>query len=444
MANWRINEIMKVNKFLILLFFVCGPWSAQSFAASQISGLRMWDAPDHTRLVFDLSKPTGYSVFTLKKPHRVVIDLKEVTLQAALPSLDSKHPVINDIRASVRKHKDFRVVLDLGSAVNPHAFFLKPNDEYGHRLVVDLPYPEELPKAVEEPVKVIEEKGELRDIVVAIDAGHGGEDPGAHGRRYGTREKDVVLSIARKLAQMINDTEGMRAVLIRDGDYYISLRKRIAKARKHKADLFVSIHADAYKNSRVAGSSVYVLSARGASDEASRWLEARENAADLMGGVSLDDKDDMLASVLLDLSMSGTIDVSTRVANDLLSELGRVGPVRKKKVQYARFVVLKSPDIPSVLIETAFISNPKEERRLRNSSFQTSMARGIHQGVQKYFRANPPPGTHFAESGREHRIRHGETLSSIADRYAVELAELKDYNQLPNNRIRVGQTLRIP
>ncbi|MDH5546969.1 MAG: N-acetylmuramoyl-L-alanine amidase [Gammaproteobacteria bacterium] len=432
---------------IVLLFVTCLV-ASQAFAATGITGVRMWDAPDHTRLVFDLSNPTGYSVFTLKKPNRVVIDLKETGLESEIPQVATEHPVIDAIRASVRRKNDFRVVLDLGTNITPEAFFLAPNDQYGHRLVVDLPYPENFsPTKAEkiEPVApVIPKESLLRDVVVAIDAGHGGEDPGAYGRRYGTREKDVVLNIARKLASKIDATPGMRAVLIRDGDYYISLRKRIELARRHKADLFLSIHADAYKNSRVAGSSVYVLSARGASDEASRWLEARENASDLMGGVSLDDKDDVLASVLLDLSMSGTIDVSTRVADDLLNELGKVGKVRKKQVQYARFVVLKSPDIPSVLIETAFISNPKEEHRLRSEDFQSEMASGILKGVENFFRQNPLPNTSFAQADREHLIRRGETLSGIAGRYSVAVSQLMNHNQLSNSQIQPGQTLRIP
>lgn len=424
--------------------------SGNSVLAADISGLRMWDAPDNTRIVFDLSNPTGYSVFTLKKPDRVVIDLSESRLQTDVPGLADNHRVLKSIRASQRKKKDFRVVLDMKSRIQPNAFFLKPNDQYGHRLVVDLPHPE-LAEIVQPEVPVPKkslnldnESSGIRDIVVAIDAGHGGEDPGAHGRRYGTREKDVVLAIAKKLEKLIKQTPGMRPVMIRDGDYYVGLRKRINRARQHKADLFVSIHADAYKNPRVSGSSVYVLSARGASDEASRWLEARENAADLVGGVSLDDKDDVLASVLLDLSMSGTIDMSTRVASNVLKELGDVGPVRKKDVQYARFVVLKSPDIPSMLIETAFISNPREEKRLRSPAYQQKMASGILRGVKAYFKANPPPGTHFADAGREHRIRKGETLSSIADRYSIHPRQLRQVNQLSSSLIQVGQVLRIP
>lgn len=428
--------------------------TTSSVQAADISGLRMWDAPDNTRIVFDLSKPTGYSVFTLKKPDRVVIDLSESRLKTDVPGLANNHRVLKSIRASQRKKKDFRIVLDMKSRVQPNAFFLKPNDQYGHRLVVDLPHPE-LAQDVsevlaqiaspEEPRRSLKkDSSKPRDIVIAIDAGHGGEDPGAHGRRYGTREKDVVLSIAKKLEKLIKRTPGMRPVMIRDGDYYVGLRKRINRARKHKADLFVSIHADAYKNPRVSGSSVYVLSARGASDEASRWLEARENAADLVGGVSLDDKDDVLASVLLDLSMSGTIDMSTRVASNVLKELGGVGPVRKKDVQYARFVVLKSPDIPSMLIETAFISNPREEKRLRSHAYQQKMASGILRGVKTYFKANPPPGTRFADAGREHRIRKGETLSSIADRYSIHPRQLRQINQLSSSLIQVGQVLRIP
>lgn len=430
------------SKSLIIVLLTELVLSGAVFASAEVSGVRLWDAPDNTRIVFDLTHPTGYSVFTLKKPDRIVVDLKETQFQTQLPELEKDRSVIKTIRASTRKKKDFRFVLDMNQRIKPNVFLLKPNDAYGHRLVIDLPHAE-IPVPVQPKRSLDKPQTGPRDIVIAIDAGHGGEDPGAHGR-HGTREKDVVLQIARKLEKMVNRTAGLRAVMIRDGDYYISLRKRIALARKHKADLFVSIHADAYKNPRVSGSSVYVLSARGASDEASRWLEDSENAADLIGGVSLDDKDNVLASVLLDLSLSGTIDVSSRVADVVLKEMSKVGKVRKKDVQYARFVVLKSPDIPSMLIETAFISNPREETRLRSSSFQRKMAKGILSGVRRYFKENPPPGTHYAEASREHRIKRGESLSSIASQYSVDLALLKSINDLQTNLIQVGQVLQIP
>jgi N-acetylmuramoyl-L-alanine amidase len=237
--------------------------------------------------------------------------------------------------------------------------------------------------------------GKQRDLVIAIDAGHGGQDPGAIGRG-GTREKDVTLAIARKLAAAIDAEDGMRAVLIRDGDYFITLRGRVRKARELGADMFVSVHADSVPNRAVSGSSVYVLSLRGASDEASRWLAERENAADLMGGVSLDDKSDVLASVLLDVTQKEAVSNSVEAADSVLASLRRVGSVHGPRVKHAGFMVLKSPDIPSMLVETAFISNATDERRLRDTAHQQRIARAIHAGVRDYFYEKPPPGTKIA------------------------------------------------
>jgi N-acetylmuramoyl-L-alanine amidase len=238
-----------------------------------------------------------------------------------------------------------------------------------------------------------------RDVIVAVDAGHGGQDPGATGRN-GTREKDVVLAIARALASRINSEPGMRAVLTRPNDQFFTLRERILRARAVKADLFVSVHADSIRNRAVSGASVYVLSERGATDESARWLAERENAADLMGGVSLTDKDNTLASVLLDLSQSANISASMVAAEGVISALDRVGEVRKPQVQQAGFVVLKSPDIPSMLVETAYISNPAEEKRLKSSSQQDKLANAIFTGLRGYFANNPPPGTRFASVRR--------------------------------------------
>lgn len=439
--------MMKMWRILTAVFFLLPITIVQ--AGTEVSSVRMWDAPDNTRIVFDLDKPTGFSVFTLNNPARVVIDLFDTRLKSDIPNFANGHMLLRGIRSAQRNSNTLRVVLDTTAKVDPKSFLLKPNEEYGHRLVVDLDHPLELqqqkPTELVKPEEVNKpsESKSLRDIVVAIDAGHGGEDPGARGK-YGTMEKDVTLKIAQKLAEMINRESGMRAVLIRSSDYYVSLRKRINIAREHKADLFVSIHADAYSNRRVQGASVYVLSARGASDEASRWLEQSENAADLVGGVSLDDKDDVLASVLLDLSLTGTIDVSTRIADGVLDEISKVGPVRKKDVQFARFVVLKSPDIPSMLVETAFISNPTEERRLKDPAYQRRLASAMLKGIRKYFESNPPPDTRLAESGRTHRIRSGESLSSIANRYNVSVSHLKKYNDIRGNVVMAGQTLNIP
>jgi N-acetylmuramoyl-L-alanine amidase len=248
----------------------------------------------------------------------------------------------------------------------------------------------------ETPVKAEHARPDARDLIIAIDAGHGGEDPGAIGKN-GTREKDVVLAIAHALAQQINAEPGMRAVLTRDGDYFVPLRDRMRRARAQQADLFVSIHADAIRDRSVDGSSVYILSQRGATDEASRWLAERENASDLIGGVSLDDKGDVLASVLLDLSQSASLTASQSAAQYVLRQLNRVGEIRKPQVQQARFMVLKSPDIPSMLVETAYISNPREEQRLRGGAQQAKLAGAIHQGIRAYFYSDPPAGTRIAQ-----------------------------------------------
>jgi N-acetylmuramoyl-L-alanine amidase len=289
-----------------------------------------------------------------------------------------------------------------------------------------------------------------RDIVIAVDAGHGGKDPGAHGPR-GVLEKDVTLRIARRLVEVINAEPGMRGVLTRNRDEFIPLRGRMERARAAEADLFVSVHADAVRNRTVRGSSVYVLNEKGATDEAARRLAARENAADLIGGVSLRSKDPTLASVLLDLSQNASLSSSIDVADEILAEMSRVGTVRKRQVMQAPFMVLKSPDVPSVLIETAYISNPDEERRLDSNAYRGRLAGAIFAGVRDYFYKNPPRGTLIAELSRQqladsvrHVIRSGETLSVIADRYKTSVGRIRDANQLKTDRVAVGQTIRIP
>ena len=418
-------------------FLVSLPILAQQ---NQVDSLRFWTAPDYTRLVFDVSTSPAHEVFLLNNPSRLVIDIHNARLKRKLPQPPATHPLFSRIRSAARNDRDLRVVIDLKAPVNPKSFALKPNRTYGHRLVVDL-FTRNKKRSVAARKKNPRSTGRPRDIVIAIDAGHGGEDPGARGP-HGTQEKKVVFAIAKKLEALIRNYPGMRPVMIRKGDYYIGLRKRMQIARRAKADLFVSIHADAFKNSRVKGASVFTLSRRGASSEAARWLARNENAADLVGGVSLDDKDDVLASVLLDLSQTATQEVSQSVAKQVLKNFRSIGKLHSRHVQKAGFMVLKSPDIPSILVETAFISNPDEERKLRSHAHQRRMAKAIFNGILGYFRRNPPVGTRMAAV--KHTIVRGETLSGIAQHYGVSMKRLRAVNAMNSTRIRVGQVLSIP
>jgi len=431
---------MRTTAALLLLILTTA--LCQAAAPVEIKGVRMWPAPDSTRLVFDLSGPVQHSLFSLKHPDRIVIDLQDTQLKGGLPKLDYGDSFIKRIRYAPRHGEDLRVVLDLRHKVRPKSFLLKPNREYGNRLVIDLDDASSSPEPKTER-SVTEAKGRPRDVVVAIDPGHGGEDPGATGPR-GTHEKDVVLAIGKRLAALVRKTPGMRPFLTRKGDYYVGLRQRIEKARKARADLFVSIHADSYPNRHARGASVYTLSTRGASSEAARWLANKENSSDLIGGVSLDDKDDVLARVLLDLSQNATIEASHQAAADVLHDLARVGPVHRHHVERAAFVVLKSPDIPSMLVETDFISNPRGERKLRNHHHQEQIAKAIMRGVRDYFQRNPPPGTVLAMHERKHVITRGETLTAIAHQYQVSLKALRHTNDLHSDTLRVGDVLRIP
>jgi N-acetylmuramoyl-L-alanine amidase len=422
-----------------------GPvWAASN---AQVLGLRFSAGEGFTRVVFDLSAPVQHNLFVLRDPHRVVVDLEQAFVRDDLDLFTLPRSVVRGVRHAMRDLSGLRIVLDLSEGVQPRSFLLAPDPEAGagHRLVVDL---RQSGEGVVAPVITADQYGaSLRDVVIAIDAGHGGKDPGAVGKR-GTREKDVVLSVARKLAQRVERESGMKAVLVRDGDYFMPLRDRIGKARAHKADLFVSIHADANPDKRVHGSSVYVLSRNGASSEFARWLAERENAADLVGGVSLSDKDELLASVLLDLSQTATMEASVELAEEVLDELNRVADVRRLRVEKAGFAVLKSPDIPSILVETAFITNPAEEKRLRTNAHQDRLADAMLGGLRDYFRNNAPPGTHLAQTRQRtpqrYVIRRGDTLSEIATQHGVSLDRLRKVNNLRSDRLRIGQTLVIP
>ncbi|GAA3897920.1 N-acetylmuramoyl-L-alanine amidase AmiB [Halomonas cibimaris] len=455
-------------------------------AAATVDSMRLWAAPDHARLVFDLSAPATAKVFSLESPSRLVIDLADSRLEANAQDLPLEGSAISAVRTGVRKGDDLRVVLELSREIEPRHFSLAPNQEYGHRLVVDLEYPGE--SAVENPIDPIEsmireqeiaaaratakakalgktpektsvveqaEPHPKRDIIIAVDAGHGGEDSGAIGPG-GTREKDVVLAISQRLAGRINAAEGFKAVLIRDGDYYLGLRQRTRLAREQKVDFFVSIHADAFTSPRPKGSSVYALSQRGATSETAQWLADSENRSDLIGGVdgnlSLRDKDQVLRGVLLDLTMTATLNDSLTIGGQVLDQLGRINHLHKSRVEQAGFVVLKSPDIPSLLVETGFISNPTEEQRLAAPSHQESLAKAVFTGIRKHFERNPPPASLLAwlrdhdrrPGSDEYRIRAGDTLSAIATRHNVSVNRLRRANELSGDVIRVGQVLHIP
>lgn len=441
-------------------------------ATAQINGVRMWASAESTRLVIDLSKAVEHRLSSLSNPERLVIDVNGARLAKSISGLNYKKGAVSDIRSANKKQGKVRLVLDLKHKVHPKSFLLKPSAKYGYRLVIDL---EKIShKNRSSNLKIIKSvnSSKKRDLIVAIDAGHGGDDPGARGPR-GTKEKDVVMAIARKLRDMVNKKPGMKAVMIRNGDYYISLRSRTKKARRLNADIFISIHADAFKNPKARGASVFILSSRGATSEAAKWLAKKENEADLVGGVSLDDKDDMLAKMLLDLSQTATIEASNSAASRVLSGLTRIGNTHKPRVERAGFVVLKSPDIPSLLVETGFISNPKEEGLLRSAAYQRKLANAILSGVDGYFKQYPIPGTIYAKDSyssdrvikslnrkilsatvkksyqkktglKRHKVVRGDTLSGISKRYQVSVIAIKRANKMKNNTLHLGKVISIP
>jgi N-acetylmuramoyl-L-alanine amidase len=414
--------------------------------AATLENIRVWSEDGRTRVVLDLSGPAEHNIFTLRGPDRLVVDLKDSRLSGALDRLPEGAGALAGIRSGRRADGQLRVVLDLNETVRPRSFTAGPNSKYGDRLVIDLHRQGSL-HAVK---RASEGYSAGRDIVITIDPGHGGHDPGAIGRGR-TREKDVALAVAKNLARRIEREPGMKAVLVRDGDRYVDHRERIAIARRNKADLFVSIHADAVDDRRAKGASVYALSLKGATDEAAMRLAQRENASDLVGGVSLAGKDAVLASVLLDLSQNAALSASLDVGAKVIGELAKVGSMHRRSVQQAGFIVLKSPDVPSILVETAFISNPEEEARLKSESHRDNLASAILAGIRTYFYTNPPADTQIAMELKRspaaqvnYVISRGDTLSEIAQRYNVSVTEIKSANRMSGNTVLVGQTLRIP
>ena len=415
-------------------------------ADTTVENIRVWSESGNTRVVLDLSRSAQHNIFTLRNPERLVVDLRDGRLSKSLSRLPPGTGSVKGIRTGVRANGQLRVVLDLNEAVRSKSFSAGPNGTYGDRLVIDLQRQGNL-QAVK---RASEGYVRGRDIVIAVDPGHGGHDPGAVGRGK-TKEKDVALAIGKLLARRIDAEPGLKAILVRKGDYYVDHRERTEIARRNKADLFVSIHADSIRDRRAKGASVYVLSLKGASDEAAKRLAQRENSSGLVGGVSLADKDPVLASVLLDLSQNAALSASLDVGSNVIRELAKVGTVHRRKVQQAGLLVLKSPDVPSILVETNFISNPKEEKKLKSVAHQKRLASAILAGVRSYFYTNPPPDTQIAMDLKRtptrqvsHVISRGDTLSGIAERYNVSMSVIRTANRLPNDRIRVGQTLRIP
>lgn len=428
---------------LLNLWMLTAIFLAASAGAGQVENLRVWDGPDSTRVVLDLDRSIDYRLFTLDGPSRVVVDLADTRVENEL-SLDADASgVVGAVRHGIRNGSDARVVLDLEGKARPKSFLLEPAGKYGHRLVIDL-YPEDDRNPSEQQVVRTGQDGE-RDMVVAIDAGHGGEDPGAIGPD-GTHEKKVTLALAQELADAIDARNGMRAMLIRTGDYYVPLAERYDRARKAQADLFISVHADAFRDFRVRGSSVYVLSRSGASSEAARLLAKNENKADLVGGVKLDRGDDVLSSVLLDLSQSAALEYSDNAAGKILNHLGTVGKRHRARVERANFVVLRSPDVPSVLVEVGFISNPQDEKNLNSTRHRQKLAAAIANGVDSHFRETAPQGTWFAShrTPERHVVERGDTLGVIARKYQVSVNQLRQVNNIDNDVIHPGAVLVIP
>lgn len=385
-----------------ILFILLLISSFNSFSANEVKETRLWPAPDYTRITIESSAKINNDQMMLKNPERIVIDLKGISVNKALKDLSSKlkknDPNILNIRVGQFTPKVSRIVIDLKKSARVKIFSLPPVAPYKDRLVIDV-YPAsndklsnllnkiEKKQIEQKKTPVIKEKPKKKkQVVVAIDAGHGGEDPGAIGK-YGTKEKKIVLQIAKKLSKLINADPKMKAYLVRDSDFFIPLKKRVSKARKVKADIFISIHADAFRKRNVSGSSVFALSEKGATSAFAKFIANKENEADLIGGVSIDDKDPLLAKTLLDLSQSATINDSLKLANFVLKEIKKVNNLHKKYPEQAGFAVLKAPDIPSILIEAAFLSNPQEEKQLKTAKFQNKLAKAIYLGTKEYIKS---------------------------------------------------------
>ncbi len=417
-------------------------------AAVSVEDVRVWRAPDHTKMVLDLSGPAQHKIMLLSNPERLVLDISAVKLRVGLENIDLKDSPIKSIRSGIRNGTDLRLALDLRAAVKPRSYLLPATDEFGDRLVVDMYDAKKARSSVKKHAQTA--RSTKRDLVIAIDAGHGGEDPGAVGAN-GILEKEVVLQTSRQLARLFDTARGYKAVLIRSDDYFVPLEKRRMLARKANADLFLSIHADAFERTAARGGSVFSLSPTGATSTFARVLAARENKADLVGGFKMPaDGDKDLHFVLVDLALTGSIEAGEQAGHKVLDAMQGVMKLHSKRLERANFSVLRSPDIPSLLIETGFISNPEEARKLATQAYRAQIAQAVFNGVSAYFEDMRPEGTYIAwradqpQQFSEYIIAPGDTLSGIAQRYKVSLQRLKSHNGLSDNAIRIGQKLNIP
>ncbi|QJR81382.1 AMIN domain-containing protein [Alteromonas pelagimontana] len=429
-------------------------FAVSAFAAqNHIGGLRISPSADNTRIVLDLAQAPEFTYFSLTNPHRLVIDLAATDDSADLSTDDDTGKLVRRIRYSTPKNsQSARLVIDLTRDAKPNIFAIPPDGPYGHRLVVDLA--DSSPSGSSESssgvlIDSVNNKRD-RDIIIAIDAGHGGNDPGSIGPA-GTYEKRITLSIAKELEALVNAEKGMRAVMIRSGDYYIYPTKRPEIARQKKADLLISIHADAFSQPEPRGGSVWVLSMRRADSELGRWLEKTERHSELLGGaaevISDNASERYLAETILGLSMDHSMSASYALSQNVLSEMRTVTPLHKRAPQAASFAVLTAPDIPSILVEVGFISNPQEEKNLNWSTHRQRLARAMFNAAKSYFMQVPPDGTLWAslkERNRTHRVRSGESLSLLAQRYNVKVSSIKEANNLRTDVVRIGQVLTIP
>ena len=370
--------------------------------ATQIRNARLWRSDDKLRLVLDLSGPVQYKTFSLTSPERLIIDLSGAGLSGDFSQLVLKNSGITSIRSGHFGKGDTRIVLDLAAPMQLNSFLLPPQDGQGHRLVLDLTNATHAPRQIaaepEPLIAPVDKAHPKRDIIVVVDPGHGGKDPGAVGSK-GQREKDVVLSIAQLLAKRLKREKGFDVKLVRNDDFFVPLRKRVDIARQHKADMFISVHADAAPRLTASGASVYALSEGGATSATARFMAQRENGADLLGAttlLNLKDKDPMLAGVILDMSMNATIASSLQLGSSVLGSLQNITTLHQKRVEQAGFAVLKSPDVPSILVETGFISNTQDAQRLVTARHQQAVADGLFEGLKKYFQKNPPMNSYMA------------------------------------------------
>ena len=450
-----MNDIISRRHVVVALLSTTSLFLIGTAFSADVEDIRVFQAEDYTRVVFDLSEKTDHELFTLDNPERVVVDFKDTKLAIDIKNLDYSQTPIRAIRSGTRNEEDARIVIDLGEKMKPSSFTLEPDAEIEHRLVVDLyDLESNLRDAnfrIESPQS--SEQEERRDIVIAISAGHGGDDPGSIGFDGKIKEKDVTLAISRFLKNQLEAIPGYRVVMVRDSDYYVQLRRRPQIARDNRADLFVAIHADWYRSQRANGATIYALSGARADRENARRVAEKENGADLLGGVgrtlAIDSFDDDVALTLVSFQMDWSMDQSQIVGTKILDSLSKVTHLRRREVQQASFQVLNSPDIPSILIETGYLTNPDEARRLISPSFQRSIAQAIAQGITNYFAELSPDGTlvawqnEYGLSPMTYIVENGDNLSMIALKYSTSVESLMSINKLSSDVLQIGQKLKL-